>query len=97
MRQAATAFQAANLPRHVAAVVHHPLPPEIAVIANSFVLLQEARHKADYDLTEQFDRTRVQALVNDAEKVFRLWNQVRDTDDARIFLASLMFWKLWSK
>jgi hypothetical protein len=60
-------------------------------------LLQEARHKADYDLAEQFDRTTVQGLVNNAEQVFRLWDRVRNTDDARVFLASLMFWKLWSK
>jgi hypothetical protein len=97
MKQAANAFQAANLPRHVASVVRSPVLQEIVAIATSFVLLQEARHKADYDLTEQFDRTRVQALVNEAEQVFRLWDRVRDTDDARVFLASLIFWKLWSK
>jgi hypothetical protein len=97
MKQAANAFQTANLPRHVASVAHSPVAQEIVAIAASFVLLQEARHKADYDLTEQFDRTRVQALVNEAEQVFRLWDQVRDTDDARLFLASLIFWKLWSK
>jgi hypothetical protein len=97
MKQAANAFRSANLPRHVAAVAHDPLPQNIVEIASSFVLLQEARHKADYDLTEQFDRTRVQALVNDAERVFTLWDLVRDTDDARVFLSSLMFWKLWSK
>jgi hypothetical protein len=97
MKQAANAFQAANLPRHVASVAQSPVPQEIVSIATSFVLLQEARHKADYDLTEQFDRTRVQALVNEAEQVFRLWDRVRDTDDARVFLAALIFWKLWSK
>lgn len=97
MKQAANAFQAANLPRHVASVARSPVAQEIVAIAASFVLLQEARHKADYDLTEQFDRTRVQALVNEAEQVFRLWGQIRDTDDARVFLAALMFWKLWSR
>ena len=97
MKQAANAFQAANLPRHVASVAPTPVPQEIVAIATSFVLLQEARHRADYALTEQFDRTRVQALVNEAEQVFRLWDRVRDTDDARVFLASLIFWKLWSK
>jgi len=97
MKQAANAFQTANLPRHVASVAQSPVPQEIVSIATSFVLLQEARHKADYDLTEQFDRTRVQALVNEAEQVFRLWDRVRDTDDARVFLAALIFWKLWSK
>ena len=97
MKQAASAFQASNLPVHVSPLIPHPLSQEIIAIARRFVFLQEARHKADYDLTEQFDRTRVQAIVNDAEQVFRLWRQIRDTDEARVFLASLLFWRLWSK
>ena len=97
MKQAASAFRASNLPQHVASVIPSPIPQELITIADRFVLLQEARHKADYDLTEQFDRTKVQALVNDAELVFKLWRQVQDTDSARVFLASLMFWKLWSR
>jgi hypothetical protein len=97
MRQAANAFRSTSLPDYVASFVHQPIPSEIVDIAKNFVLLQEARHKADYDLAEQFDRTTVQGLVNNAEQVFRLWDRVRNTDDARVFLASLMFWKLWSK
>ena len=97
MKQAASAFRSNNLPQHVRVIASDPLPIEIVDIAGLFVLLQEARHKADYDLTEQFDRTRVQGLVNNAERVFALWNIVRDTDDARVFLSSMMFWKLWSK
>jgi len=97
MRQAARAFQATSLPDYVASFVHQPISPEIVGIAKNFVLLQEARHKADYDLAEPFDRTTVQGLVNNAEEVFLLWNKVRETDEARVFLAALMFWKLWSK
>lgn len=97
MKQAASAFRATNLPQHVASMITTAVPQELVTIADRFVLLQEARHKADYDLIEQFDRTRVQALVNDAEQVFRLWYKVRDTDEARVFLSSLMFWKLWSR
>lgn len=97
MKQAASAFRATNLPDHVASFVSQPLPPQIVDIAKNFVLLQEARHKPDYDPAEQFDRTSVQGLVNNAERAFLLWEQIRNTDDARVFVASLMFWKLWSK
>lgn len=97
MKQAAIAFRATNLPQHVASLIPAQVPQELITIADRFVLLQESRHKADYDLTEQFDRTRVQALVNDAEQVFRLWATIRDTDEARVFLSSLIFWKLWSR
>jgi len=97
MRQAANAFRSNNLPDRVDSLIGHPICPEIVSVAKTFVRLQEERHKADYDLTEKFDRTRVQFLVNDAEQAFRLWNQIRDTDDARVFIASLMFWKFWSR
>jgi hypothetical protein len=97
MKQAASAFRATNLPLHVASLIPDPIPQELITIADRFVLLQEARHKADYDLTEQFDRTRVQALLSDTKQVFRLWGQVRRTDWARVFLSSLLFWKSWSR
>lgn len=97
MKQASSAFRATNLPQHIASLIPGPTPQELITIADRFVLLQEARHKADYDVTEQFDRTRVQALVNDAEHVFRLWRQVRESDEAHVFLSSLMFWNLWSR
>jgi uncharacterized protein (UPF0332 family) len=97
MKQAAGAFRGANLPQHVAALISAPLSQELIAVTDRFVLLQEARHKADYDLTEQFDGTRVQALISDAEQVFQLWNRIRDTDETRVFLSSLLFWKLWSR
>lgn len=97
MKEAAAAFRANNPPPYVSSLLGASVPKELSEIADRFILLQEARHKADYDLSEQFDRTRVQTLVNDAEHLFKLWSQIRDTDSAHVFLASLLFWKLWSK
>lgn len=97
MKKAANAFQANNLPAHVAQLVVRPTAAALITVARSFVRLQEERHKADYDLTDQFDRTRVQGLVREAEQAFNDWNAIRNTDDARVFLASMMFWRGWSK
>ena len=97
MKQAANAFQSGRLPAHLATLLPPPLTASLTSVARGFVRLQEERHKADYDLADQFDRTRVLGLVKEAEQLFRDWNAVRNTDDARVFLASLMFWKLWSK
>jgi hypothetical protein len=36
-------------------------------------------------------------LIREAERVFTDRNVVRNTDAARVFLAALMFWNLWSK
>jgi hypothetical protein len=97
MKQAANAFQASNLPPHVAPFLGQPLAASVTSVARGLVRLQEERHKADYDLADQFDRTRVQGLVREAEQIFSDWAAVRNTDEARVFLASLMFWRLWSK
>ena len=97
MKQAANAFQSNNLPTQVATILGRAMHAQVISVARGFVRLQEQRHKADYDLSDQFDRSRVQGLVKVAEQVFIDWNVVRNTDDGRLFLASLMFWKLWSK
>jgi hypothetical protein len=97
MRQAASAFQSNNLPARIDPLINHPIPAALTSVARGFVRLQDERHKADYDLTDQFDRTTVQGLVDDAEQVFRDWSSVKNTDEARVFLAALMFPNLGSK
>jgi len=97
MKQAANAFQSNNFPARIAPLMVRPLPPQLVSVARSFVHLQDERHNADYDLADQFDRSRVQGLIREADRVFRDWNAVRNTDEARVFLAALMFWNLWSK
>jgi hypothetical protein len=97
MKQAANAFQSNRLPANISPLLGHPVAAPLISVARGFVRLQEERHKADYDLSDQFDRLRVQGLLREAEQVFSDWNTVRNTDDAHLFLASLLFWKLWSK
>jgi hypothetical protein len=97
MRQAANSFQASNLPIDLASLLNHPIPASLISTARSFARLQEERHKADYDVTYQFDRTGVQSLVREAEQLFADWAAIRNSDDAHLFLASLMFWKQWAK
>ncbi len=98
MKKAAEAFDSKKATPWIDSLLKTPpIHPSVASVARSFVRLQEERHKADYDVADRFDRPRVLVLVNEAEKTFRDWNAVRNTDDARLFLASLMFWNLWSK
>jgi hypothetical protein len=97
MKNAAKAFESGNLPHQVQVLLAGPVPAPIKSVARNFVRLQEERHKADYDLTDKFDRTRVQGLVKAAEQLFMDWNAVRNTPEARVFLASLLFGKVWSR
>jgi hypothetical protein len=97
MKTAANAFQSNSLPARISVLVPGPIPAHLISVARGFVRLQEERHNADYDLADQFDRNGVQGLIREAERVFRDWEAVRNTDEARVFLAALVFWNLWSK
>jgi hypothetical protein len=97
MKEAAKRFESGNLPDHIKSLVTHPLPAPLTAVARSFVRLQDERHKADYDTASRFERARAQNTVALATQLFADWDTIRNTDDARVFLASLLFWKLWSK
>jgi len=97
MKAAANAVQSNPPHPRILALSTGSIPAPLVSVARGFVRLQDERHKADYDLADQFDRSTVQTLITDAEQVFRDWISVRNTDEARVFLAALMFWNLWSK
>jgi hypothetical protein len=62
-------------------------------VAQTFVSLQQARHDADYDLSEQFDRLDVLQKIADARQAMDDWKSVRKTPHANVFLTSLLFQK----
>jgi hypothetical protein len=97
MKSAAKAFESGNLPNFIRTLVTIPLPAQVSSVAHAFVQLQEERHKADYDVADRFDRARAQNAVSLAAQLFMDWNTVRDTDDARVFLAALLLWSVWNK
>lgn len=67
-------------------------PKEIEDFANQFVILQEARHKADYDPLERFYKSSVQADVRLAEETIKAF-QNSSTKDRRAFAAFVLFRK----
>ncbi len=100
MLSAATAFSHAgarpgNLPADIQ--LADPISVELSSIASSFKELQEARHAADYDVLRQLDPTDALTLVQKAEKVFKDWKSEKNSNNAPVFLASLMFGKSWNK
>jgi len=97
MKQAAKSFESGNLPENIKPFVTDPMPAALISVARSFVRLQDERHKADYDVALRFDRAAAQDAVALATQLFTDWDAIKNTEDAHVFLASLMFWKLWSK
>ncbi|HEX2886698.1 hypothetical protein [Vineibacter terrae] len=72
-----------------------PIEPEIRSVARAFVSLQEARHAADYDLSESFDRLRALTDVQMARQAIADWKAVRGKPNANVFLASLLLLRRW--
>ncbi len=73
---------------------------ELANVADAFVVLQEARHLADYDILDanhQIGLQWAQDCVEMAENAFRDWQLEVNSDGARVFLAALIFGQRWNK
>ncbi len=75
-----------------AVAVFETVPTELQLVAESFVRLQEERHRAEYDLRRDrdFSRASAQTLVDDARDAIRNWEAVRNTPQAQFFLLAML-------
>jgi hypothetical protein len=81
----------------LATLLGGPIPPELRRISKTFVDLQEERHAADYDINLKLSQSAVLSSVANAENVFADWQLIRHTDQAKVFLAALVFGKGWNR
>ncbi|HEY1066680.1 MAG TPA: hypothetical protein VGE52_11245 [Pirellulales bacterium] len=99
MKLACTSFRGGNLkatvvkglPRNPAG--QYAIANEIREIAGVFVELQEARYLASYDLSEQFARSAVVALIDRARRAADAFRALPESADRKFFLACLWSWK----
>jgi len=73
---------------------------DIAMIAKTFGELQDERHLADYDVVDFEGKVGLPWASNNLDKaklVFTAWGRVQSSDEARLFLASIMFGNKWAK
>jgi hypothetical protein len=80
-----------GLPRDPAG--KYPIHPAIKEIAETFVELQEKRHRADYDRGERFKRLDVLELIDETKDRVAKFSSLPLTDDMRFFLACLWAWR----
>ena len=59
-------------------------------VALTFTQLQEDRHFADYNLTEDLDPADALNQVKSAEKIFNTWSSIRSQQIAQEYLVSLI-------
>ena len=74
-----------------------PVPPDLQVVANAVIDLQEARHEADYNVGQRFSRFEANNLIAQATAAFQAWQRVRTNPIARNYLAALLLWKQWNR
>jgi uncharacterized protein (UPF0332 family) len=66
-------------------------------VAEAFARLQAERHRADYDLGNNFTRAEVEGLIERAEQARADWRDLRsrDAELAHFFAMGLLCWKMW--
>jgi uncharacterized protein (UPF0332 family) len=98
MKKASTMIGNGKLPRALQPPSGvYTTPDELKTVAKAFVSLQEARHEADYDLSQTFRRRQVLDYIQSARQAFEAWERIRKTDDARLYLACFLLWKRWDE
>jgi hypothetical protein len=95
MKEACNAFTGGPWPVGLMRTLPAPatLPPELRRFARTFVEIQEKRHAADYDLSTQFDRADVLALVSQVRRAMNDFDAVSDAAWKQFFTVSLLTWK----
>lgn len=88
---------AENLEIATGALIVPPLEPQLARVAKAFLILQEERHRADYDLSVPFERIEVRQKIDLVREAFADWQAVRRSDNAQVFLAALLLQGRWNK
>jgi uncharacterized protein (UPF0332 family) len=64
---------------------------DLIVVLKAFTELQDAQHKADYDLSVPWRRTEALDAVAKADEAFRSWKRIRKSEEATVFLFGLLF------
>lgn len=72
-----------------------PLEPQITFVADAFVQLQDARHIADYDTSKNLARGYAWTQIALADQAFAAWEAVKDSANAKAFLAVLLLNRQW--
>jgi hypothetical protein len=97
MKQVCTRFLAKRILEDLAPLLRASTSSELLSIADTFVNLQEQRHLADYDVAISLPRTETLFWVSQSRRAFIDWKLIRETDEATVFLAALIFAKRWDR
>jgi len=90
MAEACRGFSSGNLNTGLKSCLRSSISTDLMDIAATFRSLQQSRHDADYNILQKPKKTDARQAIQDAKRVFQSWDQVKGTDEARIFLLALL-------
>lgn len=75
------------------------IPAALISVADSFVSLQQARHKADYETIGRFTRNEARELVDEAQEAIDTWRTMGSeaTHWKALYLLGFELWDTWKK
>jgi len=97
MKRVCGMFSAPNASKTIEPILGAPVSADLRSIAQAFIVLQEARHEADYDLESFWTKLTAQELVKVARNAFESWARIRRSHEANVFALALLSVKLFDK
>jgi hypothetical protein len=97
MKKVCGRFLQASLDQPLLNLIGNTASSEMQNVASSFNKLQEARHRADYDLSYMLSSEEARELVFIAASAMQSWDVIANSAEANIFILSLLMWKNWEK
>jgi hypothetical protein len=97
MKKICGRFMASKFDQPLLDLVGPSASSDLQTVARNFVLLQEARHDADYDLSYPVTRPEATKYLRLALEAIEAWDRIRGSAEANIFILSLLMWKNWEK
>jgi uncharacterized protein (UPF0332 family) len=90
MAEACNGFSGGNLNKGLKPCLQLPISTDLKDIAATFQSLRQSRHDADYNILQKPNKTDARQAIQDAERVFTLWEKIKGSEEARLFLLALL-------
>ena len=71
--------------------------PRLVTVAQEFVQLQEARHKADYNTAASINLNDALQAMKSAIEAHRFFDEIRDQPGTTVFLTALLLADRWTR
>ena len=98
MKRVSEKFEKSELPTALQVPNERYLAPaDLILVAGVFGVLYSARMEADYNTGKLVTRAEAEELIQEVRKAFAAWDRVKESADARTYLACFSLWETWNK